>query len=428
LSRRLTLTVFLLTLVSRIPHLNVLWVEECYPMAAAINILAGRFPYTDFWFDKPPLTAFLYTVWGAQTAWPLRIAGAGYITLCAWLASRIAGHRAAGLLLAFFLIFDTASAVMVLGPDLLTLAPVLAAVLWRERPLIFGAFIGLAFQFNAKAVVFLALSPSLAAVGAFAALALPVFAIPGYWQQVWEWGTRYAAAPLETPATGLAKTAGWLGFHVAPLIAFLWRRDWFLWRWALIALLLAWAGGRYFPRYYFHLLPPLVIGASLAWPKLSERLGRWRWAVAALLLIPLVRFGPQYLRVDRSPDLALFRDARQAAEVILEQARPGDTLFVWGYRPEIDVLTRLPGGSPFLESQPLTGVLADRHLRSSEVTVDGAAQRRRLATSSPVFVVDGLGRYNPDLAITSFPDLKDWLAQYQLIGITRGCRIYCIRR
>jgi hypothetical protein len=43
-------------------------------------------------------------------------------------------------------------------------------------------------------------------------------------------------------------------------------------------------------------------------------------------------------------------------------------------------------------------------------------------------VVDGLGRYNPALAITSYPELKDWLAQYETIAITNGCIVYRRRR
>jgi hypothetical protein len=67
-----------------------------------------------------------------------------------------------------------------------------------------------------------------------------------------------------------------------------------------------------------------------------------------------------------------------------------------------------------LDSQPFTGVPADRHLtQSAPVDSEGAAaHRRELTQSKPAFVVDGLGLYNPALAITQYPDMRKWLANY----------------
>lgn len=430
MTRRQLLLVFAAVLIFRLFHSRVLWVEEAYPTAAAINILAGRTLYTDFWFDKPPLFPYLYTLWGAETGMLLRVAGALYVTLCASLMARIAGTWVAGALLAFFLTFDTASAVMVLGPDLLTLAPVLGAVLLRERPFWAGAVLGIGFHFNVKALLFLVLIPNPWALLGFAAVAAPVFAWPGYFEQVWSWGSQYASTtflphPLQA---GAMKTLGWLGFHAALVVAAIrgkWDRRVILWLLATSFCVIA--GFRFFPRYYFHLLPPLCLLASQGLPKF----GQWRWAVVALLVIPLIRFAPGYWRVERSKDLAMYRDARHAAQIIDENRQPGDTLFTWGYRPEIDALTRMPGGTPFLESQPLTGVFADRHLTEAGPVRQLAWQehpRTTLTKTSPTFVVDGLGRYNPALAITRYPELKEWLKQYETIAITNGCIVYRRKR
>ena len=107
-------------------------------------------------------------------------------------------------------------------------------------------------------------------------------------------------------------------------------------------------------------------------------------------------------------------------------ARPGDTLVVWGYRPEVFVYTQLPPGSRFLDCQPMTGVPADRHLTQSETLAPALAHANRaeLARSRPAFVLDGLGPYNPRLAITSFPDLSEWLAGYTPAARTRFTVIY----
>lgn len=420
---------FLLVLVSRLCHWNVLWIEEAYPSAAAINILSGRIPYIDFWFDKPPLFPYLYTLWQSETGIPLRIAGAAYVTLCAWLIARLAGNPIAGLLLAFFLTFDVASAALVLGPDMLTIAPVLGALLLRDRPFAAGAILALGFHVNTKAILFLPLLWSWRAVVGFAILAAPVFLWRGYFEQVWAWGSQYAARTfLANPLReGLMKTLGWLGFHAVLVVAAIRGK----WNWRIVAWLAVdgiciVAGLRFFTRYYFHLLPPLCLLASQG----LERLGRWKWAPLALLLIPLIRYTPPYWNVAIGrpiSDLAMFRDSQLAAQVINEQKQLGDSIFVWGYRPDIDTLVRLPGGTPFLESQPLTGVFADRHLSSRASTSDGSGHRKQLANYRPTFVVDGLGRYNPNLAITKYPELREWLSGYREIARTRGAIIYRIR-
>ncbi len=107
-------------------------------------------------------------------------------------------------------------------------------------------------------------------------------------------------------------------------------------------------------------------------------------------------------------------------------AKPGDTLFVWGYRPEIYVYSHLPAATRFLDSQPLTGVPADRHLTQSTPveTEESRARRAELAASRPTFVVDGLGEYNRRLALNQFADLRAWMAGYYEVGRSAGSVIY----
>jgi hypothetical protein len=197
--------------------------------------------------------------------------------------------------------------------------------------------------------------------------------------------------------------------------------------WILISLIAVAAGWRFFPRYYFHLLPPLALMAARGYTLLKNK----RAVILVLLFIPLVRFGPRYvllandLRQGRRADwndLRLNQDSREAAKLIGSSG----TLLVWGYRPDIFVYTRLPAGSRFLDSQPLTGVIADRHLTSSEVAApELAAQNRRdLAQTAPTWIADGLGPLNPQLAITNYPDLHDWLQNYREFARTKYTSIY----
>src|SRR5713226_8797127 len=90
-SNRLVLPLlFLGLLAARLCHTNIVWVEEAYPTAAAIQILDGKSLYQDVWFDKPPLSACAYLLWGARIGVPLRIVGAIFVFLCCLLLWRFA--------------------------------------------------------------------------------------------------------------------------------------------------------------------------------------------------------------------------------------------------------------------------------------------------------------------------------------------------
>ena len=442
-------------------HLDIVWVEEGYPAAAAIQILDGKPLYRDVWFDKPPLSPLIYALWTGQIGWPLRLAGAVVVWLCCLMAYRFARDAwseregmAAAALLGFFLTFGIPSAVMALAPDLLMILPHLAAVYlaWRHRPFSSGLAAAAALLVNPKGIyVFAAcflwlryrevskfvlafLLPNIAALAWFG---------KPYLDEVWKWGMLYAAHTFVTrPALeGLVRTVDWLGFQSALVVA----AGWWMWRertpdnyraavWTAIAVCAVTAGWRFFPRYYFILLVPLVLMAARGYVLMGSR----QVVVLALLLVPLIRFGPRYVelaadvamgRPHRWSDLAMMEDSEAAAGILAAEGdRPG-TLLVWGYRPDIFAYTRMPAGSRFLDSQPLTGVIADRHLTSSEaVAPEWAAQNRReLIGTRPTFIVDGLGLYNPNLAITNYPDLAPWLKNYSAIAHTSHTIIYKLR-
>lgn len=437
---------------ARFAHHGIVWVEEAYPAAAAIQMLHGLLPYRDFFFDKPPLSALAYLLWGGFAGWPLRAAGALFVIGCAWLAEvgarREYGERA-GLIAAgltgFFLTFDFPAATIALSPDILLVAPHLAAFacLAAGAPFAAGAMAGLAILLHSKGLFVLAfcliwvprragaiLAGCAAPVGITAAALAAVGALGPMWEQVWVWGSAYAtdtfvARPLHE---GGVRTLSWVGFHLTLVVgAFVaWSRCRRLLAWALLSLVTAGLGLRFFPRYYFQLLPPMVIAAAMGLSAMTK----WRRAAAlALLAIPLVRFGPRYVQLAANPDapwgdVAMNVDSRQAAAVVNSRARPQDTILVWGYRPDILVYTRLRLGAPYLDSQPLTGVLADRHLTSTHRTYDRSVDRKALTQLHPTFLVDGLGPYNPALAITAYPELREWLGVYREVGRTRGAIVY----
>jgi hypothetical protein len=415
-------------------------VEEAYPAAAARQMLNGRALYRDIWFDKPPLSASTYLLWGAQAGWPLRIAGTIFIFLCClavFLFAREVWSEREGViaaaLLAFFLTFGVPSAVIPLAPDLLTVLPHTLAVFfaWRGRAVLSGLMAGVALLINSKAlfvaVACILWAGPLVLVG-FAVPALASFLWFGraYWEQVWQWGALYSAHGFAWQ-TGFIRTLNWGGFQAALLVGaafFLWKeKNWRWLAWAFISFVAVAAGWRFFPRYYFQLLPALTLMSARGFVLLRGR----RWLVLALLVIPLARFGPRYVELALHPDApwsdrALELDSRAAAKLL----GPNGTLLVWGYRPDIFVFSGLPAGTPFLDSQPLTGVIADRHLTNSDSAAPELAKqnRQQLIETAPSWIADGLGPLNPSLAITQYADLQSWLANYEVVGRTADTVVY----
>jgi hypothetical protein len=520
----LWIPLFAFLLLAKLCHFNILWAEEGYGSAAAVQILHGKMLYRDFWFDKPPLAALVYVLWQGRPGFGLRLADAVYAFACAVAAFRLAcrfwSEREgiwAACLTAFFLVFDIPASATTLGPDLLLVLPTLAAIdcCARKRPFWAGIWCAIGLAANAKAFLILGVClawcwPTVAplALGFVTGTApwlawLALFhALPDYWQQVWWFGSRYSQDTFVVHPwrEGLVRTLHWAGFHAAILLGaaacFYSRRlarishepsaetslgaagtsaratsspdtlsrpaggadprsaasrlfgthrpidacersaldtstRWFCWLAA--GLIGAVAGERFFPRYYFLLLPPVLV---LAAGGVTLAKQRWRAAFLLLLLIPLVRFGPRYVllaadalerRTTEWSDVQLDEDSIEAAQIVKAHAQPGDTLLVWGYRPDIFAYTQLPVAGRFLDSQLWTGVLADRHLVSSRATFPEMARENRLQlkNSRPAWIVDGLGLLNPELAITAYPELRPWLEDnYTRFGETRNSIIY----
>src|SRR6185437_726654 len=75
-------------LLSRLCHVNILWADEDYHLAAANQLLHGKMLYRDLWYDKPPLNALTYALIGAPTGWPLRLFDACWIFAICYVAFR----------------------------------------------------------------------------------------------------------------------------------------------------------------------------------------------------------------------------------------------------------------------------------------------------------------------------------------------------
>jgi hypothetical protein len=448
---------------ARLCHSSILWADDNLPLAAAMEVARGKVLFRDVWFDKPPLVAWADLLWGARPGVALRLAGAAYVLAVAAMARQFA--RAiwtereglfAACLAAFFLTFGLPSAVVPLASDMLLILPHFTAVYfaWRGRPFWSGIAAGVGLLCSSKAVFVLA------ACALWQWRSLPLllagFAVPNavavawmwangsaaeYYRQVWQWGSIYAANTfiVHPLSEGIKRTADWFGFQsalaVGAIVAWKRDRDWRMPLWSALAFAGVVLGLRFFPRYYFLLLPPLTIAAARGWALLSNlRLARIT-AVALLpflLLIPFLRFAPRYIMLalhEPWSDLAIDDDSRDAGAKLRSLARPGDTLFVWGFRPDIFIYSGLPAGTRFLESQAISGALADRHLFSTQSLAPDfiAPNRRELIASHPTWIVDGLGPFNPALALDRQPYLADWMARYAAVARTSFSIVYRLR-
>jgi hypothetical protein len=493
-------------IATRLCHSHVLWADDNLPLAAAIEIARGKTLYRDVWFDKPPLVAWIALLWGARAGVLLRLAGAAYViatAAAAWQFARKKWSEREGLLAAcfaaLFLTFDLPSAIIPLASDMLLILPHFLAVYfaWRGRAFLSGAAAGIGLMCSSKALFVLAacalwqwrsLPLLLAGFAAPNALALGWMWAHGsaaeYYRQVWQWGSIYAANTfVEHPVTeGAKRTVDWIGFHAALVIGAIIAISngrgsdtragrWRMAAWLAIAFAGVILGLRFFPRYYFLLLPPMTIAAAGGWGLLMNRhrgagypacgpgfqqvqpaesrpqarlpapqnsVNRYLPTIAlvVLLAIPVVRFAPHYVTVARNEswrDLDMDRDSQAAAEKLRALAQSGDTLFVWGFRPDIFIYSGLPAGTRFLESQPISGVLADRHLFSTaSVAPEFTAPNREELTAShptsyPTWLVDGLGAYNPSLALDHQTYLLPWLAHYKEVDRTNFSILYRLR-
>ncbi|MBL0156069.1 MAG: hypothetical protein IPP47_02990 [Bryobacterales bacterium] len=88
-------------------------------------------------------------------------------------------------------------------------------------------------------------------------------------------------------------------------------------------------------------------------------------------------------------------------------------------------MSGLAAGSRFLDSQPLSGVIADRHLFSEKVTFPEAAAANRaelLRGARPEWIADGLGPYNPQLDVRRV--MPALMAEYVVEMETPGYRLW----
>ncbi len=482
---------------TRLPYTHFVWADEGLWFTAAQELLRGKALYSQIWFDKPPGVAWIYAAlfkaFGPSLL-AVRIFTVLYALAVALALHNIArtfwGEHEARLAALLWAVYNATwihAQVQPLAVDHLVLLPYLLSGVsfLRGRPFLAGIMAAMAFSLNPKAGVlamfFAAVEfiwPSrgkawrwtLTGLG-FVSASLPwvVYLASGrkwsfYLRDVWGWGFSYIS--VNTPAValleGARRTLNYFGFHFALLLGLallvLYHRhgaeaepaerrfSHVLWLWVLFGFVGISAGGRFFPRYYYQITPLLCLLAARGYGIARHAVPARRWQVARALMIVALLFsvarfhsraaaivyekvtGRQTSYMARWDDPAMDRDSRVIAQHV------SGRIFVWGYRSEIYFYCQCRPASPFLSSQPLTGVPADIHLRQSLVVAPAFAAENRLRLlmdlrrSRPDYIVDGLAPYNPRLAMDTYPEYRDFLDRYYVRGETIGHGvIYTVR-
>ena len=165
MARATLVVVAAVVLIARFSQLDLLWIEEAYPMAAAAGDSARQVPLSGYLVRQAAAVRTRLSAVGCGPGWGLRLAGTLYALIASALLYKFAldrwGRREAtiaGSLLAVYLTFGIPSAVMALAPDLLTVVPHIAAVwlAWKGRSFWAGFAAGIAFLCNPKGAFVLA--------------------------------------------------------------------------------------------------------------------------------------------------------------------------------------------------------------------------------------------------------------------------------
>ncbi len=206
--------------------------------------------------------------------------------------------------------------------------------------------------------------------------------------------------------------------------------------WFLFAYFGASYSGRNFGHYFIQILPAacLLTAWTLhdAWHALkpsTQTLGRFpdfahvgrvgfSLGVVACLALPLQRFGGDIAWFNIHRKARVDEARRGTLEVIAEQTRAEDTIFVWGYYPELYVLSDRRPATRYSNTNYLTGMLPwENHapgIDTSEHVVEGAWEllMDELEASKPKLVLDtaiGDHRYYGKYPITNYPRLQAFL-------------------
>lgn len=199
--------------------------------------------------------------------------------------------------------------------------------------------------------------------------------------------------------------------------------------WWFAALLIVLVQAKGYDYHWLPMLSPLALIAAAGLVKGLESLPRSivRWAVgglaaAVILAAPISTVWGRALpyitgREDQTEYFRHFQagefiadESLLVAEYLRERVLPGDSLFIWGFRPEVYYMSQLNPATRYIFHFPLVGEWYPQEWREDNVEVLWAAM--------PPYVLVLKGDYLPwvtgseddsDTLLQSYDDLNDWL-------------------
>ncbi len=396
--------IFLTAALLRLPSLLTTFVniDENEYSIAALKILNGGLPYKDFLIYQPPLVYYFYALsfklFGIYNFIGVHILLIALVTVTVYfiyLAAKEAfSSDRAGLLAA---IFYAGASVIFLPQDMLAANCEILSVLplsigaWfyfvaerrlKDSPLFLaGMFAGIAaltkYQCGIVIVpMFLALllrKKPIAAIylifGFLFPVAVAVFLFwrAGAWNEafdLWLYITRYAKGPpqgdalyvlikfaIRTLFMAIAASGVWFfGFKGAAQNTF--KRP-FLILWLLFSFVPVIVGGRMYFHYYFVVLLPLCVLAagSIVEKGISVPM---KWIFLTMgLCATVATFTYAAYKPFQVPTVR--EDWKYVVDYFHDNAAPNDSLFIWGYCPQIYVLSGLRPVTRFTTADYLTG-------------------------------------------------------------------------
>jgi len=213
-------------------------------------------------------------------------------------------------------------------------------------------------------------------------------------------------------------TAGESGANPARVYIFIW---------ALGSLAGAAAGGRGFDHYSIQVLPPLCLGTAWLLGCLTDAVIRGayrlpgRLAASAVLLMVAAGLVTGALAA-RQRTLPV-DPSHRVAQFIAGRSTPADTIFVWGYHPDLYAFADRKPASRFVYASFLTGLIPWTNCAPGRATdyaiVPGAMETllRELEAARPAFVVDcsaGPNRHWDKYPLEKFPPLSAFIREHYL--------------
>jgi hypothetical protein len=175
---------------------------------------------------------------------------------------------------------------------------------------------------------------------------------------------------------------------------------------------------------------PLALGAGLAfgfWLRGDRAAPRLRVFLVALFLVAGIGGQLAERFIEPPSFLRLVPDSRRRGDIVgrlTQLKRPGDTLAVWGWRPELHVEAQLP--------QAVREAHSERQMKESpQRAYFRARYLADLQAAAPAFFVDAIGHggflYQDRAAygLETFAELNDYVGRhYRLLGELDSFRLY----